>query len=51
MVEPQVIREVFDLTDPQRNVIFGMSVDEARERVADGDVQRIRAIRSEIGGA
>ena len=44
MVEPQVIREVFDLTDPKRNVIFGMTIDEARERVAEGDVQRIRAI-------
>ena len=44
MVEPKVIREVFDLTDPDRNVIFGMSVDEARERVADGDVRRIREI-------
>ena len=44
MVEPQLIREVFDLTDPQRNVIFGMSVDEARERVAEGDVREIRAI-------
>ncbi|MBW2576646.1 MAG: asparagine synthetase B family protein, partial [Deltaproteobacteria bacterium] len=44
MVEPKVIREVFDLTDPDRNAIFGMSLDEARERVADGDVQRIREI-------
>ncbi|MBW2494760.1 MAG: asparagine synthetase B family protein [Deltaproteobacteria bacterium] len=44
MVEPQVIREVFDLTDPDRNSIFGMSLEEARERVADGDVQRIREI-------
>jgi asparagine synthase (glutamine-hydrolysing) len=44
MVEPQVIREVFDLTDPDRNAIFGMSLDEARERVAGGDVRRIREI-------
>jgi asparagine synthase (glutamine-hydrolysing) len=44
MVEPKVIREVFDLTDSDRNVIFGMSVDEARERVAEGDVRRIREI-------
>jgi asparagine synthase (glutamine-hydrolysing) len=44
MVEPQVIREVFDLTDPDCNTIFGMSLDEARERVADGDVRRIREI-------
>jgi asparagine synthase (glutamine-hydrolysing) len=44
MVEPQVIREVFDFTDPHRNVIFGMSLDEARERVAAGDVGRIREI-------
>ncbi|MBW2295587.1 MAG: asparagine synthetase B family protein, partial [Deltaproteobacteria bacterium] len=44
MVAPQGIHEVFDLTDPDRNVIFGLSVDEARERVADGDVRRIREI-------
>jgi asparagine synthase (glutamine-hydrolysing) len=44
MAEPQAIREVFDLTDPQRNVIFGLSVDEARERVASGDVRLIREI-------
>ncbi len=37
MLEPQAIREVFDLTDPHCNIIFGMSLDEARERVADGD--------------
>jgi len=43
MVEPQVIREVFDLTDPHRNVIFGMSLDEARERVAGGDVRGVGA--------
>jgi len=44
MVAPQGIHEVFDLTDPDCNVIFGLSVDEARERVADGDVRRIREI-------
>jgi asparagine synthase (glutamine-hydrolysing) len=44
MVEAQVIREVFDLTDPDRNAIFGMSLEEARERVAAGDVRRIREI-------
>ena len=44
MAEPQVIREVFDLTDPDRNILFGISLEEARERVAAGDVQRIREI-------
>ena len=44
MVEPQTIRELFDLTDPHRNIIFGMSVGEARKRVADGDIRRIREI-------
>jgi asparagine synthase (glutamine-hydrolysing) len=44
MLEPQAIREVFDLTDPHCNIIFGMSLDEARERVAEGDVRRIREI-------
>ncbi len=44
MVDPRVIREVFDLTDPERNVIFGISLEEARGRVAEGDVRRIREI-------
>ena len=29
MVDTQVLREVFDLTDPERNVLFGMSLEEA----------------------
>ncbi len=33
----QSIREVIDLTDPKRNSIFNMSVEEARRRVAEGD--------------
>ncbi|HEY5656723.1 MAG TPA: asparagine synthase-related protein [Myxococcota bacterium] len=44
MIENQVLREVFDLTDPARNVLLGMSLEEARERVASGDVERIRGI-------
>ncbi|MCP4250427.1 MAG: asparagine synthetase B family protein [bacterium] len=38
------IREVFDLTDPGRNLIFNMSVDEARERVGSGDPAAVREI-------
>ena len=38
------IRDVFDLTDPDRNILFNMSVAEARRRLADGDARSIRAI-------
>jgi asparagine synthase (glutamine-hydrolysing) len=38
------VRAVFDLTDPARNQIFNMSLDEARARVAAGDPQRVREI-------
>lgn len=44
MVDTQALREVFDLTDPERNVLFGMSLEEARERVGSGDAQRVRGI-------
>lgn len=44
MVDTQVLREVFDLTDPERNVLFGMSLEEARERVGSGDAERVRGI-------
>jgi asparagine synthase (glutamine-hydrolysing) len=44
MVDTQVLREVFDLTDPERNALFGMSLEEARERVGSGDAERIRGI-------
>lgn len=44
MHELRPIREVIDLTDPNRNVIFNMTVDEARQRVAEGDAARVREI-------
>jgi asparagine synthase (glutamine-hydrolysing) len=44
IVTTRSLREVFDLTDPARNVIFDMTLDEARARVAEGDPARIGAI-------
>ena len=38
------VREVIDLTDPSRNVVFNMTVDEARQRVASGDPTAVRGI-------
>jgi asparagine synthase (glutamine-hydrolysing) len=38
------LREVFDLTDPARNAILNMTLDEARARVASGDVEAVRGI-------
>ena len=38
------IERVVDLTDPRKNLIFNMSVDEARAIVAAGDSERVRAI-------
>ncbi|MEK7756887.1 MAG: asparagine synthetase B family protein, partial [Planctomycetota bacterium] len=38
------LREVIDLTDPARNILFNLSVKEARQRVADGDPEGVRAI-------
>ena len=38
------IREVIDLTDPAANIIFNMTVDEARQRVAEGDAASVREI-------
>ena len=40
----QGVREVIDLTDPKRNIIFNMSVEEARQRVAEGDPAGVREI-------
>ena len=38
------IERVVDLTDPQKNLIYNMSVEEARAIVAAGDPERVRAI-------
>lgn len=44
MIETAAIHEVFDLTDPNANVLFEMSLAEARERVRSGDVGQVRRI-------
>jgi asparagine synthase (glutamine-hydrolysing) len=40
----QYVSRVVDLTDPGLNRIYGMSLDEARDRVRSGDAARVRAI-------
>ncbi|MBW2232861.1 MAG: asparagine synthetase B family protein [Deltaproteobacteria bacterium] len=44
MIESAELHEVFDLTDPDANVLFDMSLDDARERLRSGDVGRVRQI-------
>ncbi len=43
-MHPQPIERLVDLTDPATNVLFNMSLDEARARVASGDPQQVRGI-------
>jgi asparagine synthase (glutamine-hydrolysing) len=38
------VERVVDLLDPAGNLLFGMSVEEARERVGSGDAARVREI-------
>jgi asparagine synthase (glutamine-hydrolysing) len=40
----QALERVVDLTDPARNVLFNMGVDEARKLVASGDADAVRRI-------
>jgi asparagine synthase (glutamine-hydrolysing) len=44
MQPTHAVRQVIDLTDSGANVIFNMSADAARARVAAGDVEGVRAI-------
>jgi len=44
MHQSHPLREVIDLTDSGRNVLFNMSLDEARRRVTGGDPEGVRAI-------
>jgi len=44
MHQSHALREVIDLTDPMRNVLFNMPLDEARQRLADGEPGGVRAI-------
>ena len=44
MLHAQAIERVVDLTDPARNAIYNMSVEEARALVASGDAAAVRRI-------
>ncbi len=44
MQNTQAIRRVVDLTDDSKNIIYNLTVEEARELVAADDVNRVRAI-------
>lgn len=44
MPETYPVREVVDLTDPNSNIIFNMTIEEARTRVLAGDPAGVRAI-------
>jgi len=38
VIETAALHEVFDLTDPDANVLFGMSLEDARDRVRSGNL-------------
>jgi asparagine synthase (glutamine-hydrolysing) len=44
----QPVERVVDLTDPARNVLYNMTVEEARDRVASGDPHAVRAIEGQF---
>ncbi len=44
MHQTHPLREVIDLTDPARNILFNLSLEEARRRVAGGDPKEIEGI-------
>jgi asparagine synthase (glutamine-hydrolysing) len=44
----QPLERVVDLTDPARNVLYNMSLDEARGRVASGDPHAVGAIEGQF---
>jgi asparagine synthase (glutamine-hydrolysing) len=44
MHQNQAIQRVVDLTDPRKNLIYNMTVDEARRPVADGTPESVRSI-------
>ena len=43
-VAAELLREVFDLTDPSRNRLFSLTLAEARARVASGDAEAVGSI-------
>ena len=40
----QYVERVIDLTDDQKNIIYNMSVDVARERIKSGNIEEVRKI-------
>ncbi|NOZ03844.1 MAG: asparagine synthetase B family protein [FCB group bacterium] len=44
MQDTKSIQRVVDLTDTSKNIIYNMSVEEAREILAGGDAEKVRAI-------
>ena len=44
LINTAAFHEVFDLTDPGSNIVFDMSLEEARSRVESGDTSRVREI-------
>jgi asparagine synthase (glutamine-hydrolysing) len=44
VIEKTALHEIFDLTDSDSNVLFDMSLGEARSRVESGDIERVREI-------
>ncbi len=44
MIHHENVNRIVDLTDPQKNVIYNMSVEEARERIKSGDPEAVRTI-------
>jgi asparagine synthase (glutamine-hydrolysing) len=44
MAHPQAVHRTVDLTDPEKNLIFNMTSDEARALVTGGDAESVRRI-------
>lgn len=44
MLPTQPVHRVVDLTDPARNLLYNMTIDEARHRLASGDPAAVRQI-------
>ena len=40
----EYVNRVVDLTDPEKNIIYNMTVDEAKELVRSGDSEGVRGI-------
>ena len=44
MSQYQAVDRVVDLLDPDKNVLFGTTTEQARAQLADGDVEAIRRL-------